>query len=118
MNCSNWLCSGWSGAIRSPRPTVRATCAANARRRTSISPALILAQRFGWTSPPAAIDQPAIYLGTLELLGASAVRDSETDQFVRYFNRKIWSGNKYTPFDDAYWPAAPSAIAIRANSPA
>lgn len=64
---------------------------------------LILAQRFGRTSPPAAIDQPAIYLGTLELLGASAVRDSETDQFVRYFNRKIWSGNKYTPFDDAYW---------------
>ncbi|MBH3768244.1 hypothetical protein I5Q65_03965 [Pseudomonas aeruginosa] len=64
---------------------------------------LILAQRFGRTSPPAAIDQPAIYLGTLELLDASAVRDSETDQFVRYFNRKIWSGNKYTPFDDAYW---------------
>lgn len=64
---------------------------------------LILAQRFGRSSPPAAIDQPAIYLGTLELLGASAVRDSETDQFVRYFNRKIWSGNKYTPFDDAYW---------------
>ena len=21
----------------------------------------------------------------------------------RYFNRKIWSGNSYTPFDDAYW---------------
>ncbi|MGC2958281.1 hypothetical protein ACPTIT_31895, partial [Pseudomonas aeruginosa] len=42
---------------------------------------LILAQPFGRTSPPAAIDHPAFYLGTLELLGASAVRDSETDQF-------------------------------------
>ncbi|RCI74724.1 cobyric acid synthase [Pseudomonas aeruginosa] len=52
------------------------------------------------------IDRGGVFahlVGTLELLGASAVRDSETDQFVRYFNRKIWSGNKYTPFDDAYW---------------
>ncbi|MBI8316235.1 hypothetical protein JEY95_16165 [Pseudomonas aeruginosa] len=47
------------------------------------------------------IETPHIYQTTKEKLAPPY--SSELIEIIKYFNRKIWSGNKYTPFDDAYW---------------
>lgn len=64
---------------------------------------VILLRRFGLCLAELDIDRPDVYQATRELLRDPTKRDEETDQLVRYFNRKVWSANKYTPFDDAYW---------------
>ncbi|ELT3994615.1 hypothetical protein ACXVSK_32010 [Pseudomonas aeruginosa] len=47
------------------------------------------------------IETPHIYQTTKEKLVPPY--SPELIEIIKYFNRKIWSGNKYTPFDDAYW---------------
>ncbi len=78
---------------------LRGECAAES---TYLACAILL-QRFGNLGVAPAIDQPDLYRAVVELLRSEAVRDAETFELVRYFNRKIWTANKYTPFDDAYW---------------
>ncbi|TRX74974.1 hypothetical protein [Pseudomonas mangiferae] len=64
---------------------------------------VILLRRFGLCVTHLAIERPDVYQTTQDLLRDLTKRDERTGQLVRYFNRKIWSANKYTPFDDAYW---------------
>lgn len=47
------------------------------------------------------IETPDIYQATKDQL--TQPYSAEVIEIIKYFNRKIWSGNKYTPFDDAYW---------------
>ncbi|WP_205579174.1 hypothetical protein, partial [Pseudomonas aeruginosa] len=47
------------------------------------------------------IETPDIYQATKDQL--TPPYSAEVIEIIKYFNRKIWSGNKYTPFDDAYW---------------
>ena len=51
------------------------------------------------------ISQPNIYQIVLDLLDKNSVEQISEKSYhiIHYFNRKIFSANKYTPFDDAYW---------------
>ena len=51
------------------------------------------------------IRKPDIYNVVLTLLNAkrTPIKNEKNAHVVAYFNRKIFSANKYTPFDDAYW---------------
>jgi hypothetical protein len=51
------------------------------------------------------IDKPDIYQIALNLLSTknAPAKNEKNKHIVAYFNRKILSANKYTPFDDAYW---------------
>ncbi|MDR1461752.1 MAG: hypothetical protein LBI68_01235 [Azoarcus sp.] len=51
------------------------------------------------------IDKSDIYDVVRSLLSTknSPVKNEKNQHIVAYFNRKIFTANKYTPFDDAYW---------------
>ncbi len=52
------------------------------------------------------IDQPLIYQSVRKMLADPDYLQNNDDRaypIIAYFNRKIFSANKYTPFDDAYW---------------
>jgi len=68
---------------------------------------VLLARRFGLPDDivQAPATEPTLYQAMLEMLPRATAGLNETSpllQTLRYFNRKIYSANKYTPFDDAY----------------
>lgn len=68
--------------------------------------AVLLAQR-AWLDDRIAnaeAEAPELYRSVREQLFVGDLReyDAQMFAFLRYFNRKIYRANKYTPFDDAY----------------
>jgi hypothetical protein len=51
------------------------------------------------------INDPAFYKTILDLCGKDdgIIKNQAAYEIIAYFNRKVFSANKYTPFDDAYW---------------
>lgn len=63
---------------------------------------LILLRKFGFTGVYAP-NESLIFETVYELLKNGTINKESSYPILAYFNRKIFSANKYTPFDDAYW---------------